>query len=77
MVLDSRVAGDQTAGAIKEYLLARDKAIALSGVSEEGFKTAKSAARYRAGLESVGLALSQKYPNFSRIYDRLLASEVE
>ena len=77
MVLDSRVAGDETAGAIKEYLLARDKAIALSGVSEEGFKTAKSAARYRAGLESVGLALSQKYPNFSRIYDRLLASEVE
>ena len=77
LVDDPRSAGNDTAVAIREYLIARERAIAVSGVSEQGFKTARSAARARAGLESVGIALSEKYPGFSRIFDRLLASEVE
>lgn len=77
LVDDPRAAGNDTAVAIREYLIARERAIAVSGVSEQGFKTAKSAARARAGLESIGISLSEKYPGFSRIFDRLLASEVE
>jgi len=77
LVDDPRSAGNDTAVAIREYLIARERAIAVSGVSEQGFKTAKSAARARAGLESIGISLAEKYPGFSRIFDRLLASEVE
>lgn len=77
LVDDPRAAGNDTAVAIREYLIARERAIAVSGVSEQGFKTARSAARARAGLESIGISLSEKYPGFSRIFDRLLASEVE
>lgn len=77
LVDDPRAAGNDTAVAIREYLIARERAIAVSGVSEQGFKTAKSAARARAGLESIGISLAEKYPGFSRIFDRLLASEVE
>lgn len=77
LVDDPRSAGNDTAVAIREYLIARERAIAVSGVSEQGFKTARSAARARAGLESIGISLSEKYPGFSRIFDRLLASEVE
>ena len=77
LVDDPRAANNETAVAIREYLIARERAIAVSGVSEQGFKTAKSAARARAGLESIGISLAEKYPGFSRIFDRLLASEVE
>lgn len=77
LVDDPRSAGNDTAVAIREYLIARERAIAVSGVSEQGFKTARSAARARAGLESIGISLAEKYPGFSRIFDRLLASEVE
>jgi hypothetical protein len=77
LVDDPRSAGNDTAVAIRQYLIARERAIAVSGVSEQGFKTARSAARARAGLESIGISLSEKYPGFSRIFDRLLASEVE
>lgn len=77
LVLDRRVAGDQTAEAVKQYLLARDAAIASSGVTEQGFRTARDAQQQRAALDALGLSLSERYPNFARIYDRLLASEVE
>lgn len=77
LVLDRRVAGDEGAEAVKQYLIAREQAIAASGVSEQGFRTARSAERYRMGLEALALSLSERYPNFARIYDRLLASEVE
>ena len=62
---------------MRTSLSARDEAIARSGVSEQGFKTAKSAEKYRAGLETIAFTLIDKYPNFARIWERLLASEVE
>jgi len=77
LVFDKRVQPDGTVESIKQYLLAREQAIATSGVSEQGFRSAKSAEGLRDQLASIGLALSQREPNFARIYDRLLASEVE
>ena len=67
-------------GNISEMIKAghpRDQAIAASGVSESGFRSAKSAGLLRDKLASIGLVLSESEPNFARIYDRLLASEVE
>ena len=77
LVFDKRVQSDGTVESIKQYLSAREQAIAASGVSEQGFRSAKSAEGFRDQLASIGLALSQREPNFARIYDRLLASEVE
>jgi hypothetical protein len=77
LVFDERVSGDPTATAIKQYLVARQQAITSSGVKEQGFRTSKSAAGYRDALAAYGAALSEQVPNFARIYDRLLASEVE
>ena len=77
IVFDDRVADTGMGKAVTEYLLARDQAIAASGSTEQGFRQAKSAARLRDGLAALGLALSKQEPNFARIFDRLLASEVE
>lgn len=77
LVSDKRAVDNPTAQSIREYLVARDEAIARSGVSEQGFKTAKKALRFRMQLESFGVALAEQNPNFARIWDRLLASEVE
>jgi hypothetical protein len=77
LVFDERVVGDVTAEAIKKYLLEREQAIVASGVSEQGFRSAKAAEPFRDQLASIGLALSKREPNFARIFDRLLASEVE
>lgn len=77
IVFDNRVADTGVGKAVKEYLLAREQAIAASGSTEQGFRQAKSAARLRDGLAALGLALSKQEPNFARIFDRLLASEVE
>jgi hypothetical protein len=77
IVRDDRVADTGMGKAVTEYLLARDQAIAASGSTEQGFRQAKSAARLRDGLAALGLALSKQEPNFARIFDRLLASEVE
>ncbi len=77
IVFDDRVADTGVGKAVREYLLAREQAIAASGSTEQGFRQAKGAARLRDGLASLGLALSKQEPNFARIFDRLLASEVE
>jgi hypothetical protein len=77
LVFDKRVTVDGTVTSIRQYLLAREQAIAASGVSESGFRSAKSAEALRDKLASIGLVLSESEPNFARIYDRLLASEVE
>ena len=77
IVFDDRVAETGVGKAVREYLLAREQAIARSGSTEQGFRQAKGAARLRDGLAALGLALSKQEPNFARIFDRLLASEVE
>jgi hypothetical protein len=77
LVFDRRVSDQPTSKAIKEYLVAREQAIKMSGVSEQGFRSAKSATALRDNLAAYGMALSASEPSFARIYDRLLASEVE
>jgi hypothetical protein len=77
LVSDPRTAADPTARAVGQYLAARDAAIQASGKTEQGFRSAKGADNLRGALEQVALVLGDQYPGFSRIYDRLLASELE
>lgn len=78
LVSDPRVASDPTANAVAQYLAARDSAIMAAGTTEKGFRNAKGkATELRGALEQMALMLGDQYPGFTRIYDRLLASEVE
>jgi hypothetical protein len=77
IIRDPRLADNETAQALATYLSARDAAIASADTTEQGFRTSKNAARQRSLLENIGLTLSQQVPNFGRVYERLLASEVE
>lgn len=76
-VKDKRLAEDPVAQAVDEYLTARNAAIEASGVTERGFASAKKAADERQMLAGVALSLMEATPGFQRIYDRLLASELE
>ena len=80
LVNDSRVSGNETAKTIREYLSYRDQAIAAyvtRGGKPSGFQSAKSAVGLRDALASIGLTLSARDTNFARVYERLLAQEVE
>jgi hypothetical protein len=48
-----------------------------SGGKEGGFDTAKKAEPLRDYLVSIGQALIQQNPDFARIWDRELSSEVD
>ena len=77
---DQRLADNEIAGAVSEYLGYRDKAIAeyvAAGGKEGGFATAKQAAELRQWLFNIGTALSEAVPEFQRVWDRELASEVD
>jgi hypothetical protein len=77
---DPRLADNEIAGAAKEYLGYRDKAIAqyvAAGGKEGGFATSKSAIELRQWLFNIGTALSEAVPDFQRVWDRELASEVD
>jgi hypothetical protein len=79
-VTDPRLADNEIAGAAKEYLGYRDKAIAqyvAAGGKEGGFATSKSAIELRQWLFNIGTALSEAVPDFQRVWDRELASEVD
>jgi len=80
LVNDSRVASNQTANTIRQYLSYRDQAIAAyvaRGGKPSGFQSAKSALGLRDAVASIGLTLSARDTNFARVYERLLAQEVE
>jgi hypothetical protein len=79
-VQDPRLADNEVAGAAAEYLRYRDQAIAeyvAAGGKEGGFATAKQAADLRQWLFNIGNALSEAVPEFQRVWDRELASEVD
>jgi hypothetical protein len=68
------------AKSISTYLDYRDKAVqqyVASGGKEGGFDTAKKAEPLRDYLVSIGQALIQQNPDFARIWDRELSSEVD
>ena len=77
---DPRVAENPVARTTAEYLALRDQAIAAyvaQGGKATGFAQAKAAAGLRDALASIGDTLAQREPGFSRVWQRLLAQEVE
>jgi hypothetical protein len=79
-VADPRLVNNEIAGAAREYLTYRDQAVAqyvAAGGKEGGFATAKQAADLRQWLFNIGTALADAVPDFQRVWDRELASEVD
>ena len=74
---DTRLQGNDIANALNEYLGARDKA--LANAAQAGLKSLDSprAQPLRDWLGSIGQAITQKTPEFSRIFEDLLAAEVD
>ena len=80
LIADPRVADNPTAKAVSEYLQYLDQAVGVyvsRGGQPSGFATAKSAAPLRDAMASIGEALAQREPGFSRVWQRLLAQQVE
>lgn len=80
LVNDSRVSGNNVAKTAAEYLSLRNQAIAAyvaQGGKASGFAQAKAASGLRNALASIGDTLAQREPGFSRLWQRLLAQEVE
>ena len=80
LIADPRVADNPTAKAVSEYLQYLDQAVGIyvsRGGQPSGFATAKSAAALRDAMASIGEALAQREPGFSRVWQRLLAQQVE
>ena len=80
LVNDPRVADNPVAKTTAEYLALRDQAIATyvsQGGKPSGFGQAKAAMELRSALASIGDALALREPGFSRVWQRLLAQEVE
>lgn len=80
MISDTRTEGNPVADAVRTYLRYRDALILKA--REEGFvatnlKQAKGLDSLRDFLASIGNQLIKETPEFARIYDRLLAQEVE
>ena len=77
MVEDPDLADNDVAQALKQYLEARDKAYAQAGAGGYQGIASVAASGVRDWLAAVGRSLVKQTPEFGRIYDRLLASEVE
>jgi hypothetical protein len=80
LVNENSMAENDVAIATKQYLEAREKAIqqyVAGGGSASGFGIAQATAPLRDWLSNIGKALKQETPEFARLYDRLLANEVE
>jgi hypothetical protein len=80
LVQDSRLADNDVADATRQYLQARDAAVeryVQAGGAAGGFSTAVAAAPLRDWLAGIGKALKQDTPEFARLYERLLSTEVE
>jgi hypothetical protein len=77
---DQRLQNNPIAKALAEYLRYRDQAIAkyvAAGGKPSGFANAKAAAPLRSWLSNIGEALAEVEPDFQRVWDRELASEVD
>ena len=80
LVNEKSMADNDVAIATKQYLASREKAIkqyVAAGGAAGGFGTAQATAPLRDWLANIGKALKQETPEFARLYDRLLANEVE
>lgn len=79
-VQDPRLQGNEVASAISQYLAYRDQAIeqyVAAGGSAQGFGSAKAAEPLRDWLASIGTTLVSQTPDFGRVWERELQSEVD
>ena len=77
MVNEPSLADNDVAQALKQYLDARDKALANASAAGYSSLDSIAAAPLRDWLAGIGVALKEETPEFARIYERLLSYEVE
>jgi hypothetical protein len=80
LVQDDRLADNDVADATRQYLQAREAAVqryVQAGGAPGGFSTAVAAGPLRDWLAGIGKALKEDTPEFARLYERLLSTEVE
>jgi hypothetical protein len=77
MVNEESLADNDVAQALKQYLDARDSALANASAAGYSSLDSIAAAPLRDWLASIGVALKEETPEFARIYERLLSYEVE
>ncbi len=76
-VNDPRLEGNAVADAAREYLSYRDQAIAEMQAAGYRDLSSKAATDLRNWLFSIGSALATAYPDFQRLWDQELSSEVD
>jgi len=77
MVQEPALADNDVAGAVSQYLEARDSALASAAQAGYTSLASTAATPLREWLMGVAKALKTETPEFARIYDRLLSNEVE
>jgi hypothetical protein len=77
MVNEPSLADNDVAQALKQYLDARDSALANAAAAGYSSLDSIAATPLRDWLASIGVALKDETPEFARIYERLLSYEVE
>ena len=76
-VNDPRLEGNSVAEATREYLSYRDQAYAEMRAAGYRDLSSKAATDLRNWLFSIGSALATAYPDFQRLWDQELSSEVD
>ena len=76
-VQDNRLANNDVAQAVKEYIAARDKALAQAGAVNLKSLDSVRAEPLRDWLSSIAQVLTQRTPEFARIFEDKLAAEVD
>lgn len=76
-VQDDRLGNNEVAQAVKEYIAARDKALAQAGAANLKSLDSVRAEPLRDWLSSIAQVLIQRTPEFSRIFEDKLAAEVD
>lgn len=74
---DDRLKDNDVANAVKQYLDARDKALAKAGSNNLKTLDSAKAQPLRDWLSSIAQVLVQQTPEFSRIFEDKLAAEVD
>ena len=74
---DPKLADSEVAGAVREYLVYRDRAGAEAAKAGSSTLAADKFVALRQWLYAHGVALVDAVPEFGRVWDQLLSSEVD
>ena len=77
IVVDPKLANNEIAGAVRDYLRYRDEAYADAAALGLRSLSGKQAEPLRDWLYSIGSALAERVPDFQRLWDQELSSEVD